>query len=100
MLSLAPCHNHRQMARSRRLEMRGDATDLHLITGICPSINMRQLSKRMASLPKDRGLRETDTSASPKSERVAKPTLVLFSSDKGLTALVRKTVKTPWKIEL
>ena len=34
------------------------------------------------------------------SRRVPAPILVLFSADKELTALVRKTVKTPWKIEL
>ena len=35
-----------------------------------------------------------------KSQRLPAPTLVLFSADKELTGLVRKSIKSPWKIEL
>jgi DNA-binding response OmpR family regulator len=59
----------------------------------------------MAAIHRDRSLRRTDDPApglmpTSESRRVPAPTLVLFSADKELTALVRKTVKAPWKIEL
>src|ERR1700731_4353856 len=66
---------------------------------------MRETPNRMAAIRRDRRVRGTDTPApepmpTTESVRVPAPTLVLFSADKELTALVRKTVKAPWKIEL
>ncbi len=63
---------------------------------------MRETSNRMAAIHRDRGARGIETAAKPATEslRLPAPTLVLFSSDRELTALVRKTVKAPWKIEL
>ena len=63
---------------------------------------MRETSNRMAAIHRDRGARGIETAATPTSAsvRLPAPTLVLFSSDKELTALVRKSVKAPWKIEL
>ena len=66
---------------------------------------MREQSNRTAAIRRDRGVRRTDApvpevirAAEP--VRTTAPTLVLFSADKDLTALVRKTVKAPWKVEL
>jgi DNA-binding response OmpR family regulator len=64
---------------------------------------MGEWPHRMAPIPPDRDAQRADPCAAMpggESGRVAAPTLVLFSSDKELTALVRNTVKTPWKIEL
>jgi len=66
---------------------------------------MRETSNRTAAIRRDRGLRGTDVSVAEltrptESSRATPPTLVLFSADKELTALVRKTVKAPWKVEL
>jgi len=58
----------------------------------------------MAAIRRDRGVRGADTpAAEPRptvESRRPPPTLVLFSADKELTALVSKTVQAPWKIEL
>lgn len=64
---------------------------------------MRQTLDRMAAIRPEHGLRASNAAGShskAKPARLPTPTLVLFSSDKELTALVRKTVKAPWKIEL
>jgi DNA-binding response OmpR family regulator len=65
---------------------------------------MRESSpKRMSAVHRHHRDRRTEPAASlpaGKSLRVPAPTLVLFSSDKELTALVRATVRAPWKIEL
>jgi len=65
---------------------------------------MRESSNRMAAIYRVCGARGNDDASASVSAaetvRVPEPTLVLFSSDKELTALVRNTVKAPWKIEL
>jgi DNA-binding response OmpR family regulator len=64
---------------------------------------MRETANRMAAMRHDRGLRGDDAAAAePMTEapRLPAPTLVLFSADRELTALVRRSVKAPWKIEL
>jgi DNA-binding response OmpR family regulator len=66
---------------------------------------MRETPNRMAAIRHDRGVRGIGTSDSEpmpptESRRVPTPTLVLFSADRELTALVKKSVKAPWKIEL
>jgi len=56
----------------------------------------------MAATRRDRGTRGAEVSvpeANAESRPELAPTLVLFSADKELTALVRKTVPVPWKIE-
>jgi hypothetical protein len=78
---------------------------LQSIRGITPTKSMRETPTRMAAIRRDRGVRGTDTpfpEQRPTSEswRAPVPTLVLFSTDKELTALARKTVKAPWRIEL
>jgi hypothetical protein len=83
--------------------MRGDVTGLQLITGLRPTITMRLIPDRMAAILNDRGNRSIDapvSTVSAQSARKPANTLVLFSSDKELTALVRKIVKAPWKVEL
>jgi len=66
--------------------------------------SMRETPNRMAAIRRDRGVRGADTpAAEPRptvESRRPPPTLVLFSADKELTALVSKTVQAPWKIEL
>jgi hypothetical protein len=86
-----------------RIEMREDVTGLQLVTSLRPIISMREWPNRMATIHPDRGtLRADSPAARPigESERAPAPTLVMFSSDKELTALVRNTVRAPWKIEL
>jgi DNA-binding response OmpR family regulator len=66
---------------------------------------MRQTSNRTAGIRRDRRPRASnvaapEATAAVEERRVTDPTLVLFSADKELTALVRKAVKKPWKIEL
>jgi len=66
---------------------------------------MREWPKRMAGIQRDRSTREADTPAPMPSpagglHRELTHILVLFSADKELTGLVRRTVKGPWKIEL
>jgi len=66
---------------------------------------MRETSNRTAAIRRDRVARGTDVpvaelSRATEASRATAPTLVLFSADKELTALVRKTVKAPWKVEL
>src|SRR5271166_5249722 len=84
--------------------MRGEKV-LQSITEIRPTNSMRETPNRMAAIRRDRGVRGSDTSTpesmpTSESRRVPAPTLVLFSADRELTALVRKTVKAPWKIEV
>jgi DNA-binding response OmpR family regulator len=63
---------------------------------------MRETSNRTAAIHRDRRSRGLETPAPPAGEavRLPAPTLVLFSSDRELTALVKKTIKAPWKIEV
>ncbi len=66
---------------------------------------MRESPNRMAAIQRDRSIRGTEASVpqqtpTTQSQRRPSPTLVLFSADKELIALVRKTVTAPWKIEL
>jgi DNA-binding response OmpR family regulator len=66
---------------------------------------MRESPNRVATTNRERRARGTASPApAPKpiveQRRLSAPTLVLFSADKDLTALVRKTVKAPWKVEL
>jgi DNA-binding response OmpR family regulator len=65
---------------------------------------MRERANRTAAMRQDRGVRGNDAAATEhvatEAHRLPAPTLVLFSADKELTALVRKNVKAPWKIEL
>ncbi|HVN30163.1 MAG TPA: hypothetical protein VMT64_16810 [Candidatus Binataceae bacterium] len=66
---------------------------------------MRERANRTAARRQERDTREAprlDVSAPAQSDGEAKgraPTLVLFSADKALTGLVKKTVAAPWKIE-
>jgi DNA-binding response OmpR family regulator len=73
--------------------------------GVSPANNMRETANRTAAVRHDRGIRGNDDAPAPEhvateALRQPAPTLVLFSGDKELTALVRKSVKAPWKIEL
>ena len=65
---------------------------------------MRESPNRMAAIRRDRGVRGADASAPEPmpiiESRRPPPTLVLFSADKELTALVSKTVQAPWQVEL
>jgi hypothetical protein len=77
-------------------------TSLQLLADMKPTSSMRETPNRMAGI-RHRRLQATsapESTPTTESRRLAEPTLVLFSADKELTALVRKTVKTPWKIEL
>jgi DNA-binding response OmpR family regulator len=71
-----------------------------------PTNSMRETPNRMAGIRRDRPMHRTEASEAPgptpnaDPKRVTKPTLLLFSADRDLTALVKKTVKAPWKIEL
>jgi DNA-binding response OmpR family regulator len=69
--------------------------------GIGSVINMRQSVNRLAASRRDGETRSpvTQPAATSADSRTA-PTLLLFSGDKELTSLVRKSVKAPWKIEL
>jgi DNA-binding NtrC family response regulator len=80
--------------------MLGDITGLQLITCLRPTIIMRLLPDRMAAIHNDRSSRGIDATATAQPVRKPAHTLVLFSSDKELAALVRKIVKAPWKVEL
>jgi len=65
--------------------------------------HMRQRLKRNPATRTDRSIRGDDGSiptAFTESRPLTSPTLVLFSIDRALIALVRKTVAAPWKIEL
>ena len=64
---------------------------------------MRRMQNRVAPVRPNIGSRSTDAiapEASPQGHPLVAPTLLLFSADKELTALVRNTVAAPWKIEL
>ena len=65
---------------------------------------MRDSSNRRASIPhRQRGTRIKDalpTAPSVEASHRTAPTVVLFSADKELIAMVRATIKAPWKIEL
>jgi hypothetical protein len=70
--------------------------------GTSNTSTMRQRIKRMAAIRNDRSLRNSEASApAPAADARAEPapTLVLFSADRALTALVKETVGAPWKIE-
>jgi DNA-binding response OmpR family regulator len=76
---------------------------LQLITGLRPTITMRLLPDKMAAIHHDRasrGIDATTSAATAQPARKTAHTLVLFSSDKELAALVRKIVKAPWRVEL
>src|SRR5580658_1860900 len=79
--------------------MRGITTIRH---GTSNTSTMRQRIKRMAAIRNDRSLRSSEASAPvPGADARAEPapTLVLFSADRALTAMVKETVRAPWKIE-
>jgi hypothetical protein len=83
----------------------GDVTGLQLFAGIRATDSMRERPNRIAGIRRDRRARDTDAPAPEptpptESRRLAAPTLLLFSADRELTALVKKTVKAPWKIEV
>jgi DNA-binding response OmpR family regulator len=66
---------------------------------------MRQTTNKIATVREPRRRAEASvvsiaTSPGEEVTRVSAPTLVLFSADRELTALVRKTARVPWKIEL
>jgi len=98
MLSLITSANIRKW-RTVRGGNAGDVMGLQSIAGIGPINRMRETPNRMAAIHRDCGVRGTDTQTT-ESRHIPAPTLVLFSADKELTALVRKTVKAPWKVEL
>ena len=91
------------MAGSWREPECGGVTTLQLITHFQPANNMRQSLDRMAAIRPEHGYprgNSADSQSKGKPARLPAPTLVLFSSDRELTALVKKTVKPPWRIEL
>src|SRR5580700_10108170 len=71
---------------------------------------MRETTNRIATVQDRRRRGEAKVISRPpppitpspgaESSRVSAPTLVLFSADRELTALVKKNAHAPWKIEL
>ena len=64
---------------------------------------MRETANRLAASRRDGEARRSvlqSASTSADSRTNTAPTLLLFSGDKELATLVRKSVKAPWKIEL
>lgn len=82
----------------------GGIVGLHSMRVVSLANSMRETANRTAAMRHDRGTRGDEAPAGEpqtiEALRVPAPTLVLFSADKELTALVRQTVKAPWKIEL
>jgi DNA-binding response OmpR family regulator len=62
--------------------------------------NMRQRPNRTDAIRNDRATRGDQASATTASRPEPAPTLVVFTADKALGALVKKTVGSPWKIEM
>jgi DNA-binding response OmpR family regulator len=64
---------------------------------------MRETANRLAASRRDGEARRPVTQpavTSADSHSASAPTLVLFSGDRELASLVRKSVQAPWKIEL
>jgi len=66
--------------------------------------SMRETPNRTPAMRHGRGTRADGALVGEpqtvESRQLPAPTLVLFSADKELTALVRQNVKAPWKVEL
>ena len=74
-----------------------------MISGLRPTTSMRETANRMPAIRGNHRvgsneMRDSDVTRKP--ARLPTPILVLFTSDKNLTTLVKKTVGAPWKIEV